>query len=153
MKNNYKVVDDKATIFCVYKDCVYEVLIDLVDLPLVQEYKTWWVQKKCNTFYAYTFVHTGRTKRKVYMHRLINKTPAGLMTDHGDHNGLNNTRKNLSTVTNEENQRNRRDSKHRYISYQKDRGKYRIKIKGEHIGYSASIEEAIEIRDKHLNIK
>ena len=44
--------------------------------------------------------------RKIYMHRLINKTPIGYETDHIDRNKLNNQRNNLRTVNHSSNRMN-----------------------------------------------
>lgn len=46
--------------------------------------------------------------KRVLMHRLVNATPDGLMTDHVDGNGLNNTRENLRSATALQNMMNRR---------------------------------------------
>ena len=47
----------------------------------------------------------------VLMHRLINGTPSGLLTDHKDGDGLNNQRHNLRDATHLQNQMNRRGKK------------------------------------------
>src|SRR5690606_36966401 len=45
--------------------------------------------------------------QRVYMHRLINRTPEGMHTDHIDRDTLRNTRGNLRTVTVQQNIANR----------------------------------------------
>ena len=47
----------------------------------------------------------------IFMHRLINATPDGILTDHEDGNGLNNQRYNLRNATPLQNMRNRRGKK------------------------------------------
>ena len=47
-------------------------------------------------------------KKLILMHRLINETPDGMVTDHIDCNPLNNSRSNLRTVTQLQNVMNRR---------------------------------------------
>lgn len=88
---------------------------------------------------CYAIRYEGR--KLVLMHREINKTPAGLTTDHKDGNGLNNQRNNLRTATHSENMRNRKvkDGKLKGIYFKKDRGKYaaqlRVNKTKKHLGY------------------
>lgn len=59
----------------------------------------------------------GRGGRGIYMHREINGTPGGMVTDHIDGDTLNNQRRNLRTATtsqNSMNTRSHRDSVSKY---------------------------------------
>ena len=47
----------------------------------------------------------------IQMHRFVNDTPVGMMTDHRDGNGLNNQRHNLRSATQLQNMMNRRGKK------------------------------------------
>lgn len=68
----------------------------------------WHIMRGRKTVYAATNVRReGGGYRTVAMHRMINRTPQGLHTDHIDGNGLNNTRANLRTATRTQNGQNR----------------------------------------------
>ena len=56
------------------------------------EYLNQWRWKFHKDGYA---VRTATGGKQIYMHREINKTPQGFLTDHVDRNGLNNRRSNL----------------------------------------------------------
>jgi hypothetical protein len=70
--------------------------------------KKWWLDRDG---YAWTWLKAGETKsgkvRPIGMHRFVNETPEGLMTDHINCSKLDNRRANLRTATNSENQANR----------------------------------------------
>lgn len=68
-------------------------LVDDEDFDYLNQMK-WYFNS--GTGYARTTIKG----KKHYMHRMINKTPKGLHTDHIDRNKLNNCKSNLRTVTN-----------------------------------------------------
>ncbi|MBN1124206.1 MAG: HNH endonuclease [Sedimentisphaerales bacterium] len=82
------------------------------------------------------------------MHRLIARPPDGMVVDHIDHNGLNNTRANLRVCTPQQNSRNRRSqsgrSKYKGISYDKryKRWKARIRFQNKYIHIGTFRDEA-----------
>ena len=73
-------------------------IIDVDDVEFISKYK-WHLM---NTGYAATRV-TGKT---MMMHRMINKTPAGYLTDHINRKKLDNRRSNLKTCNESENMEN-----------------------------------------------
>jgi hypothetical protein len=76
------------------------------------------------TFYAVRTEKTAGKKRTVWMHREIAGTPAGMVTDHIDGNGLNNQRANLRAVSHTQNMVNNSrhvigSSRYRGVSWHK----------------------------------
>lgn len=112
-------------------------IIDAEDLELVSRYRWRFCQRTTRLAYAVTSYKKADGKWKlIFMHRLIAKTPEGVMTDHRDGNGLNNCKSNLRIATNAQNQHNagiRVDKRHsKYKGVTKDRKRWRaqIRIKG-----------------------
>lgn len=62
----------------------------------------WWVGKN-----GYACGHMGDWKRHFYLHRVIKNTPKGKVTDHINHNKLDNRKSNLRIVGQSENMLNR----------------------------------------------
>jgi hypothetical protein len=77
--------------------------VDDADFDWLSQWK-WTAQRTAHGFYATRY----DGDRLVLMHRLINGTPEGMVTDHRDCNGLNNQRSNLRTATQLQNMMNRR---------------------------------------------
>lgn len=83
--------------------------VDDADFEWLAQWK-WYAQSNgAGGFYAAR--REGRPRALVYMHRLINATPDGFVTDHIDGNGLNNQRLNLRTASQLQNMMNRRGKK------------------------------------------
>jgi hypothetical protein len=88
---------------------------------------------------------------KTYLHRLVNKTPKGMVTDHINGNKLDNRKENLRVCTRLQNQQNVRNShrgsvKYRGVTISRSKKRYiaRIKINKyhKHIGSFRTAEEA-----------
>src|SRR3989304_1115588 len=79
-------------------------LVDDEDFEWLNQWK-WNAIKSSNTYYAVRM--SNRPTRKIIrMHRLILNVSPHLDTDHVNHNGLDNTRKNLRSCTGSQNQMN-----------------------------------------------
>jgi hypothetical protein len=78
------------------------------DFEAVNRHKWHVITKNNQTFYASRMTYIGGRKKQIMMHREIMKPKAGFVVDHGDGDGLNNTRDNLSIVTAAENSYNKR---------------------------------------------
>lgn len=83
----------------------YTATVDVRDLALVSSHR-WRVMLYKNSPLRYAI--TGSHGTHVFMHRLIAQTPPGYLTDHRNHDGLDNRRENLRVVTHTENMQNRR---------------------------------------------
>lgn len=103
------------------------------------------------------YVVRNKTKKYdfAYMHRLINNTPYGFVTDHINQNKLDNRKSNLRTATKQQNGFNCKVSKkstsgHTGVYWDKDNNKWRSQIyingKSKKLGRFCNIEEAIVVR-------
>lgn len=98
--------------------------------------------------YAIRSQHIGyfsgkRKVKRIWMHRVINKTPAGLDTDHVNGNGVDNRKNNLRSATRSQNHMNRKSrpgsvSKYKGVYLDKRFGNWvaqiRLNNKSTHIG-------------------
>lgn len=91
------------------------------------------------------------------MHRVILNVPKGLVVDHIDGNGVNNTRANLRICTQAENMRNirlRSDSRnpHKGVQWRPHANAYGVRVTVNHtthwVGYFKDPEEAARARDE-----
>jgi len=115
--------------------------------------------------YRWRAIRIGRTwyavradcEQLVYMHRMILGAPEGLIVDHRDGNGLNNTRANLRLATIRENNINAAkragcSSKYRGVDWCKSARAWRARVwvggREKLVGYFATEEEAIAAREK-----
>ncbi len=104
-------------------------LVDNQDFKWLNQWK-WNYQGK----YARRMEYSEDGKRHlVYMHRLVNKTPDGIETDHINHNQLDNTRKNLRIATKSQNMWNMSMSKRntsgiKGVYWDKKNRKWNVKI-------------------------
>jgi hypothetical protein len=136
------------------------------DFEEVNRHKWRAISNRNDTFYAVRMLYSNGRKKQVTMHRAIMKPPPfdsaqgrdGFVVDHGDGDGLNNTRDNLSIVTAAENSYNRRkcknecSSKYKGVSREKRSNKWRaiINYKGVPIrlGYFDDEIEAAKAYDE-----
>lgn len=91
----------------------YSVKVSDEDYPFLSQFKWQAVQASNKHVYARRSVRQGKKMTYVVMHRLIAQTPAHLVTDHINHDTLDNRRENLRAVTQSQNCLNRSDYKNK----------------------------------------
>ena len=85
----------------------HTVLIDDEDSHFLTEY-TWHITPQGRTHNLVAHVYRDGKRTTQTLHRLVMNAPKGLLVDHADGNGLNNTRANLRLADYVQNGRNRR---------------------------------------------
>lgn len=83
-------------------------------------------------------------KKTIRLHRVIAGTPKGLITDHGNHDKLDNREDNLEACTHSKNMRNLSEQGRGYW-FQKQNRNWVVEIYGKHIGVFADEAEAARI--------
>jgi hypothetical protein len=124
-------------------------LVDNEDYEKLSKYK-WYSQKNRLTWYTTRWIKKDGKWKQIQMHRQIMKTPKGMVTDHIDHNGLNNQKKNLRICTVQQNNCNNLQkagkSGVRGVYWYKRYNNWHVQItingKRTHIGYYDDINEA-----------
>lgn len=100
-----------------------------------------------------------RKSKVIYMHRVINKTPEDMFTDHVNGNTLDNRKVNLQNITNSENIKKakintRNKSGYKNISFDKSRGKWLVSMiidnKQKNLGRYSDIETALKVRNEYV---
>lgn len=129
-------------------------LVDDEDYDFLMQWKWCLIQYKNGKKYAIrteTVQTAGgkKVRKTIRMHRLINKTPDGLETDHRDDNGLNNQKYNLRDATRGQNMMNKKSYVGSAIQFKgvyACRKKYRAIISfnkvRKHLGYFSSETDA-----------
>ena len=115
-------------------------VVDEEDFSWVQSIGRWHLS---STGYAVMRVGVGASKRTIRMHRLVNRTPEGLFTDHINHDRLDNRKANLRTVTQKENMRNLKDHGKGYWRHSQNKN-WVVEVYGEHICCVDTEAEAIK---------
>lgn len=97
--------------------------------------------------------------KRIPMHKVINKTPDGMYTDHINGNRLDNRKENLRSCTQAENNRNRKawkrsnsDIRYKGVTWYKYNEIYQATIRSGdktiHLGYFTDIKQAARAYDK-----
>lgn len=110
-------------------------LIDLADLAVVAA-QSWHVSDT-----GYAVRRKGSPRRTFRLHRLIAGTPNGLVTDHINHDRLDNRRNNLRICTQQSNARNRRLPARGY-TWDAAKGRWLVRFRDQFYGRYSTEEEA-----------
>jgi hypothetical protein len=97
-----------------------------------------------STGYAVMRTIVREKKQTLRMHRLVNNTPDDRITDHINHDWLDNRKANLRTVTHSENGRNLKDQGKGYWKHSQNQN-WVVEVNGRHVCCVASEDEAIDI--------
>jgi len=178
LKNKYEIRGKETVIYLNRKNGdVLETIIDTTDLPIADAFPyTWYAHYNPynKSFYVVGNDRSdGVTNKRVFLHRKIMETPEGMVTDHKEHDTLDNRRASLRNVdysTNNHNLKNgRKDNKSSGYpgvtldSWHKKKGRKiwraRISLDGKRrqLGLYENKEDAIEAvrkaREEHLRRK
>jgi hypothetical protein len=86
-------------------------IVDAADYEWLSQWK-WYAKLNCGHWYACRKGYDDKGKRyDIFMHRVILDAPKGMLADHINGDGLDNSRSNLRLATSTENNHNRRTSR------------------------------------------
>lgn len=159
MKNNYRIENGQAYVEIFCKKKRMETVVSLEDLEIMKKHKgRWyaWYSKDNDTYYVCRWFYDKEGKLKVsYLHREIMGSPKGKVTDHVNHDTLDNRRSNLRIITHAQNQQNRKGAQRgsrsgvRGVSWESFTGRWKAQLrlngKNYNFGRYNTIEEAEKV--------
>lgn len=122
------------------------------------DYLMQWKWRFSNNGYAERNEKSENVKKLILMHRELNKTPCGLMTDHINGDGIDNRKCNLRTASNSQNQKNankqnrKTSSKYKGVSWNKQNRRWRVRVGHEYIGSFRDEKEAARAYNNEAKI-
>jgi hypothetical protein len=129
-------------------------LIDQEDLKLVLNNGYTWFYFKTPKGTSYAVANT--PEGRIYLHRFIMNTSDGMVTDHRNHDTLDNRKENLANVTISENQQNRKGARKgrrsgiRGVSWNETNQDWIVVVKGKYYVRFKEIEKAKELANEKL---
>lgn len=109
-------------------------IIDNINFDLANQYH-WYANYNPNTKTYYAVNFNSKTKKTIYLHRLISNCPINKVIDHINHDTLDNRNKNLRICTRSENQINRKGNKSKGVSWHKTHKLWLARIKKDNKTY------------------
>lgn len=109
----------------------YFAKVDIEDVDMINQF-SWSISAMRGTVYAKTsLARTNGARKNIYMHRMIMNVPKGMETDHINHDGLDNRKKNLRKCTRRQNMLNIKtiNGKSKYRGVSKHRNRWRARTK------------------------
>jgi hypothetical protein len=131
-------------------------IVDDEDYEWLSQWRWHYIKSRRDTGYASRSVRVGNSLKAIFMHRLIMETPDNMITDHINHDTLDNRRSNLRICTTLQNQWNRKlpitnTTGKMGIYWEEDRQKWRAVItknyKAYRLGRFDSMEDAADAYD------
>lgn len=129
----------------------YETKVSDEDFEFLSRWR--WFRNKSG--YVQRTEYVTATKRKIIcMHRVILNTPKGMVSDHSNHDTLDNTRENLRICTYKQNGANSKkhknsSNKFKGASLDKRDGRWQAKVARQYIGRFATEEDAAIAYNSH----
>ncbi|AMN30966.1 hypothetical protein BFS06_12200 [Clostridium perfringens] len=156
MMNDYEQISDD-TIAIILRDSngneKARTLIDKEDLEKVINNGHTWCYFRCK---GEPYAVLNLKSKRVYLHRFIMNTPKDMVTDHINHDTLDNRKRNLRNATISENMQNRksarRDSKSgiRGISWDSGNHDWIVSFNGKYYGRFKDIDKAKDLAEEKL---
>lgn len=151
-KNKIFIHDDfaKVELYDKYGIVSGYAIIDIEDIPLVSGLRWYLINTR-------GYVSGYVDGKPLALHRFLLDTPKGLVTDHINHDKLDNRRSNLRICTQSQNLQNQRKQKHcsskyKGVTFSKHANKWHVTIKHKyklnHIGYYTSERNAAAAYNK-----
>jgi len=133
--------------------------VDPADYKRLRKYQWFASAKAGNCFYARKHTTNGKTNQKLlYLHQEIIEVPYGMVTDHINHDSMDNRKANLRPATHSQNTCHRRKpshaktSKYKGVSWKKSKRKWQAQIgfqkKDIYLGYFENEIDAAKAYDR-----
>lgn len=151
MKNRFEIQGENTIVFLSSREGTVQSVVNTKSLEVLNDFQgtfraVW--NENTETYYAMGYERRYGRKTNVMMHRYIIGCPDSLVVDHINHDTLDNRNANLRAVNQSQNMLNLDPSKRKQvpgINWYEDKQKWRVRIKGKHVGYFTDLSEAEKV--------